>query len=37
MSQLTIMRFGSAGLMAGENIAPPPDSPIGSHNAAGSL
>src|SRR3954471_3205005 len=31
MSQFTIIRFGSAGEIAGENIAPPPESPTGSH------
>ena len=31
ISQLIIIRLGSAGLMAGANIAPPPDRPVGSH------
>src|SRR4051812_6658149 len=30
ISQLSIIRFGSIGEMAGANIAPPPESPIGS-------
>ena len=31
MSQFSIMRFGSAGEMAGENMPPPPERPTGSH------
>ncbi len=30
MSQLSIIRLGSAGEIAGENIPPPPDNPTGS-------
>jgi len=33
MSQLIIMRFESAGEMAGVNMAPPPESPTGTHSA----
>src|ERR1041384_5040005 len=32
MSQFTIMRFGSAGEIAGANIAPPPERPTGIHS-----
>src|SRR5579872_213028 len=35
MSQFSIMRLGSAGEIAGVNIAPPPERPTGSHWRAG--
>jgi hypothetical protein len=31
MSQLIIIKFGSIGEIAGENMPPPPDNPMGSH------
>src|SRR5712671_2796537 len=34
MSQLSIIRFGSAGEIAGENMAPPPEMPMGCQRGA---